>query len=614
MSAAVLVVACASAVQGDVEREVEEAVGRVMAEALIAQRGRLDQPVIDRLVTGVAERLVEHSPRRDLHYRFIVLDSPESNGFALPGGWVFVTAGLLENMRSEDELAAVIGHELAHLADRDFQRHVKRAALFLGIAELLRRNDAGDWVPLVHAVQLVNTLRHSRRQEAQADHVGCGIAWRAGYDPTALVGFLGSAPGWSYLETVFATHPHPDRRRAWIRERVAELREDDPEGALAVARSLVERGRPQPATRLLAEPLEGDHEEARAGLLARVEAARPASAAGDARLTEEALTDVREDAALASEAKKRAGEERERAWRRLKHVWADAEIERALVLAQAVDPELGDPGYLALLAQTIHLMHRSVRGANLVARVLRARDANLLALSELARELTGARVTDAELRTLVEVADGVGGVSAELVEASEADVKALCALAGDYHEAARLVAAVLTELALAGEGDPLGRLVFSRFLALQAQVRALRERLDRIDDRLESLAAKHWRVGVALSRMRLDVLGAGVAPPDRRGLVEQLGRTLAGGDELARRWHDRGTLGDATLAAIRDRTRSDTAPFGGDLRAEAIMMRLKLLEAKERMAWRTKNGVNGKEAQNPCATRCCQTSTATSSP
>ncbi|MGC9316899.1 MAG: M48 family metalloprotease, partial [Armatimonadota bacterium] len=232
MMAAAILLACTLPAFGD----LEDAIGRVMAEAFIAQRGRMSQPVIDEWLNAVGDDLLEHCPRHDLHYRFIVLDSPEANGFALPGGWIFVTAGLLETLQSEDELAAVLGHELAHLVDRDFQRHVKRAALFYGIAELLRGNHRGDWVPLLQGVQLVNTLRHSRRQEAQADHVGATIAWRAGYDAGAMDSFLGGEPAWSYLETVFATHPHPAKRAERIHRHLAELRADDPRGAIAIAR------------------------------------------------------------------------------------------------------------------------------------------------------------------------------------------------------------------------------------------------------------------------------------------------------------------------------------------------------------------------------------------
>ena len=69
-----------------VETDLEQGIGDFLAQAFIAQRGRLSQPPIDEWIAGMGDELLEHTPRRDLRYRFIVLDSPEANGFALPGG------------------------------------------------------------------------------------------------------------------------------------------------------------------------------------------------------------------------------------------------------------------------------------------------------------------------------------------------------------------------------------------------------------------------------------------------------------------------------------------------------------------------------------------------
>jgi predicted Zn-dependent protease len=224
MLAMAALLACLPPVSADLEEEIEEGIGHWMAQAFIAQRGRLDQPPIEQWVSGLGNELLAHSPHRGLDYHFVVLDSPEVNGFALPGGWIFVTAGLLETMETEDELAAVMAHELGHIANRDFQRILLRTALWLGLTEVLRDNDRHDWVPVAQAGQLVETLSHSRTREAEADAEGARIAWTARYDPRAMSTFLGDEPRWSYLQTVFATHPHPDKRTRRLDEQFARLR------------------------------------------------------------------------------------------------------------------------------------------------------------------------------------------------------------------------------------------------------------------------------------------------------------------------------------------------------------------------------------------------------
>jgi len=191
----------------NVESEIEEGLGRVLAEALCKQRGVLKQPLVQEWVQDIGSRVVAHSPRQDLHYHFIVLDSPEANAFALPGGYIFVTAGLLESLSCDDELAAIMAHEAAHLANRDFQRVLKHQLMFIALAAILRHNDQPGLVNLTEVVQIVNTLRHSRRREAQADSVGVRLATEAGYDARALTCFLSriGEGKWSDLATVFST-------------------------------------------------------------------------------------------------------------------------------------------------------------------------------------------------------------------------------------------------------------------------------------------------------------------------------------------------------------------------------------------------------------------------
>lgn len=580
-----LAVGCGPARAG-IESDLEQGIGDFFAQVFIAQRGQLSQPPLDAWIGGMGTELVGCTPRQDLRYRFVILDSPESNAFALPGGWIFVTAGLLESASGDDEIAAVMAHELAHLVDRDFQRVTARTLMWLGLGELVRRSDRDDLLPLVQGAQLVNTLRHSRRQEAQADAVGVEIAWRAGYDPATLADFLGAAPAWSYLETVFATHPHPERRSAWIRERVGELRATDPAGALAVARGLVARCRPGAARDLLREALaEANLSAEGAALLAHIDgpsAARGPRAGGGATLSPEAvaaLSDARDamDGALQA-----AEETRKHAWRHLSALWSDRMVQDAALLANALDPELTDPAYLALLAQAADLMHRSVRGGNLVARTLAMRSSAIGGVRVLCAELPVAGVPERDLRVLAGNAAAAVACARSIATEAGPDTTALAGLAAEYLHAARLAAPLLAEVASAGEGDPLGPLTFGRYLVLQAQAAALAARLDRHDRVADALAARVWGQAIAVARLRLNRAGLLVAPGVRPALLRCLARraeTSAG--RLKSRWRTEGALGDALLMELDDALMGSADTFGSRLRATQIVLRLSFRDAEE---------------------------------
>jgi Zn-dependent protease with chaperone function len=580
--AIVALIVGARPVVADLETEIEEGLGNWMAQAFIAQRGRLDQPPIEEWVQGVGRRLTAHCSRADLDYQFVVLDSPEANGYALPGGWIFVTAGLLETMDSEDELAAVIAHELGHLANRDFQRVVLRTALWLGLAEVLRNNERDDWVPVVQGAQLVETLHHSRRREGQADAAGTEIAWQAGYDPRAMAAFLGDEPKWSYLETVFSTHPHPTRRSDWLNRRFAELRAEDPHGALALARSLLDRGRCAPAAEVLAEPFAGGRESERVELLARVRSrAQDRPQRDGAALPADRAREV--SGAVDEAVQARSGSEKQRklAWKRLRRLWDDQQVERGLVVAQAVDPELNDPGYLLLVAQAVNALHRAMRGGNLVARTLHMWAANASSMEVLGDRIGAAEVPASEVEHLARVGEQVRLSAEAAVGSQQETTRELARLAGEYHEIARLVAPLLVELALAGAGDPAGRLTFARFMLIEARVRLLDDRLGHRDDALEQIAGEAWRRNVDLLRLRLNVLALEAGAGERREILATLARRV--GAEAPAQAPE--LVGDWALETLRGKMRPSGDSFGDDLRATQILIRIGFIEVKGQVAW-----------------------------
>jgi predicted Zn-dependent protease len=175
----------------------EREIGREEAEKVEAQMGLVSDARPSAYVQEIGRRLATHSPRQDVEYSFQVVDAPEPNAFALPGGYVYVSRGLLALVNAEDELAATIGHEIGHVAAR---HHVQRLTLATPFAILLGLPAAivGTVSKTLGAVvaipgQLTGGLvlaGHSRSQEREADRIGMELAASAGWDPGALSTFL----------------------------------------------------------------------------------------------------------------------------------------------------------------------------------------------------------------------------------------------------------------------------------------------------------------------------------------------------------------------------------------------------------------------------------------
>jgi len=175
----------------------EREIGREEAEKVEAQMGLVTDAKPEAYVREIGRRLAARSPRQDVEYQFYVVDAAEPNAFALPGGYVYVSRGLLALVNSEDELAGTIAHEIAHVAAR---HHVQRLTLATPFAILLGLPAAivGTVSTTLGAVvaipgQLTGGLvlaGHSRKQEREADRIGMELTASAGWDPGALSNFL----------------------------------------------------------------------------------------------------------------------------------------------------------------------------------------------------------------------------------------------------------------------------------------------------------------------------------------------------------------------------------------------------------------------------------------
>jgi predicted Zn-dependent protease len=174
----------------------EEALGRNAHAEILQHFGVLDVPSLQAFVARVGQRLIEEAEYTGFEYRFTALDSPEVNAFALPGGFIYVTRGLLAEANSEAELATVVGHEIGHVTSHHAAKQLTRAFglqfLTLGLVALSPggREHAGKWATLSGELFRRVLLGYGREAELESDEKGIRYAFRAGYDAREMVNFF----------------------------------------------------------------------------------------------------------------------------------------------------------------------------------------------------------------------------------------------------------------------------------------------------------------------------------------------------------------------------------------------------------------------------------------
>jgi predicted Zn-dependent protease len=185
---------------------VDEKVGEEASRDVVSQLGVVDDPAINAYLNQVGGRLARQAPLGRFQYHFAIVDQDAPNAFALPGGYIYVSRGLLILTNSEDELANVIGHEIVHVAAR---HAAARQAVIRGIPGPFQFFAQG------------HIAGYSRNQEREADRLGQGLAGVAGFDPEGMATFLKDLEfterlrlGTSRLPGFFDTHPATTERVA----------------------------------------------------------------------------------------------------------------------------------------------------------------------------------------------------------------------------------------------------------------------------------------------------------------------------------------------------------------------------------------------------------------
>lgn len=195
--------------------EKEMALGKQLSEEVSRQAKLVDDPIVTEFVNRLGQNLARHSDAK-VPFTFKIIEDDSPNAFALPGGYIFVHAGLIKIADEEDELAAAMAHEIAHVAARHLtcratqNQLAKIGTIPLGVV-------LGGWGgyaarQAANAVIPMTFLSFTRHDESEADFLGVQYMWAAGYDPNGAISIFEKMESMqrsqpAAIAKLFATHP-----------------------------------------------------------------------------------------------------------------------------------------------------------------------------------------------------------------------------------------------------------------------------------------------------------------------------------------------------------------------------------------------------------------------
>ena len=206
----------------------EQKLGEAVSERIRARYGVVQDPAVHKYVSLVGAVLAQASTRPSLNWRFIVLDTDGVNALAAPGGLVHITRGALSLMKSEAELAGVLGHEIVHVTEKHTIKAIQKGKMVqIGADEAV--GSSAVFSKLVDKAYEVVDAGFGREEELESDRKGVALANTVGYDPSKLGVFLTTLTDRNKASTekqgLFASHPQ-------MKERLEKLEKTIKDGKL----------------------------------------------------------------------------------------------------------------------------------------------------------------------------------------------------------------------------------------------------------------------------------------------------------------------------------------------------------------------------------------------
>ncbi len=224
LSASVLLAGCsANPVSGEkqfalMSEQDEVIAGQQAHQEILAKSPPYRDAAIQAYVSRIGQTMAAQSHRNNLRYHFTVLDDPAVNAFALPGGYIYITTGLMAYLNSEAELAGVLAHEIGHVAARHNVSQASWGAVGSVLTSVLAEKLGNE--ELINALGEIGLRKYGRDQELQADGLAAEYLARAGYDPSYMVNVIATLQAYDQFtgggsepyRDLLSTHPSNDQR------------------------------------------------------------------------------------------------------------------------------------------------------------------------------------------------------------------------------------------------------------------------------------------------------------------------------------------------------------------------------------------------------------------
>ncbi len=210
-----------------ISKDQEISMGRQGHNSIMKTKKRYNNPRLQAYVNNLGQKLARQSHRNGIRYTFTVLDDPSVNAFALPGGFIYITTGIMAYLNSEGELAGVLGHEIGHVTARHGVQQQSAGMASAILVSILSKKAGASNGKQLNQLGTALIRGYGRKHELQADRLGAEYLARVGYDPKNMIDVVrvlkaqeefnklqarrnGRQP--SSYHGVFATHPDNDTR------------------------------------------------------------------------------------------------------------------------------------------------------------------------------------------------------------------------------------------------------------------------------------------------------------------------------------------------------------------------------------------------------------------
>ena len=206
-----------------VSPEQEKAMGRDAAAQVEKELGQsVKDQQLQNYINSVGQQIARISHTPDEGFSYKAIDHQSVNAFALPGGYIYITTGLLKELNSEAQLASVLAHETAHVTARHIAQQITRNIIIdvgFGVAGSQATSSA---MRVANIVRQLEGMSFTREQEKQADEVGLDYLVKAGFTPYGMIETMEILQRQSEFRTIefFSTHPSPENRIGYLQERI----------------------------------------------------------------------------------------------------------------------------------------------------------------------------------------------------------------------------------------------------------------------------------------------------------------------------------------------------------------------------------------------------------